>query len=233
MRADRTICTSNAERDELAAVVDGEALNRIVVVHNGVEPQPPTAADARAEARAELGVADDDVLCLCVGRLDEFKDPAHTRAGGRGGAASDAPIVAAFAGDGPLLSALQARDERTLRALGHRDDLARLFAAADVFVPPSTREGLSMALLEGMSHGLPAVRVGRPRQPGGRRRRGRRSSRWGTRMRSPTALRRLARDRDERVRLGALRRRERADRHFSRTLFLERMAAVYREVLRD
>lgn len=227
--ADRTICTSNAERDELAAVVDRDALSRIVVVHNGVEPQPSTAPDARAAVRAELGVADDDVLCLSVGRLDEFKDPLTFARAGEA-AAKDAPVVAALAGDGPLLPALAAREGRAMRVLGHRRDLARLFAAADVFVLPSTREGLSMALLEAMSRGLPAVVSDGPGNPEAVGEAGIVFP-VGDADALATALVRLARDRDERARLGRAA-RDRVEEHFSRALFLERMAAVYGELHR-
>jgi glycosyltransferase involved in cell wall biosynthesis len=227
--ASRTICTSNAERDELAAIVDPDALSRIVVVHNGVELQPPDTPTVRSDARAELGIADGDVLCLCVGRLDEFKDPL-TLARAAEAAAPDAPVVAAFAGDGPLLSALEARDARALRALGHRGDLPRLFAAADIFVLPSTREGLSMALLEGMSHGLPSVVSDGPGNPEAVAEAGVVFP-VGDAEALADVLRRLARDPDERARLGPAA-RERVEQHFSRAHFLERMAAVYSEVLR-
>jgi len=38
--------------------------------------------------------------------------------------------------------------------LGFREDVESLYAAADVFLLPSHREGMSMALLEAMAHGL-------------------------------------------------------------------------------
>ena len=44
-----------------------------------------------------------------------------------------------------------------MRALGHRDDLEDLYAAADLFLLPSHREGMSFALLEAMAHGLAPV----------------------------------------------------------------------------
>jgi glycosyltransferase involved in cell wall biosynthesis len=46
--------------------------------------------------------------------------------------------------------------------LGFRDDVADILAAGDVFTMPSLSEGLPLALVEGMSFGLPVVvtRVG-------------------------------------------------------------------------
>jgi glycosyltransferase involved in cell wall biosynthesis len=44
-----------------------------------------------------------------------------------------------------------------IRLLRYRGDAHRVLAAADFFVLPSRREGLSFALLEAMSAGLPPV----------------------------------------------------------------------------
>ncbi len=41
--------------------------------------------------------------------------------------------------------------------LGHRDDVAQLLAASDLFVSASHREGLPIAVLEAMMAGLPVV----------------------------------------------------------------------------
>lgn len=41
--------------------------------------------------------------------------------------------------------------------LGYRNDVAQLYEAADLFVFPSRREGLSVALMESMAKGLPAL----------------------------------------------------------------------------
>jgi glycosyltransferase involved in cell wall biosynthesis len=222
--ASRTICTSNAEREELEAIVESELWDRIVVLHNGVDVPQPAAAEDRAAARAELGVGEEDVLCLYAGRLDEFKDPLTLAR-----AAEDAQVVAAFAGDGPLLAALRERASAPHRVLGARQDAQRLLAAADVFVMPSRREGLSMAVLEAMSHGLPTVVSDGPGNPEAVGDAGVVFP-VGDARALAGALRRLAADRDERARLGSAA-RERVEQRFSRALFLERMAAVYGELL--
>jgi glycosyltransferase involved in cell wall biosynthesis len=45
----------------------------------------------------------------------------------------------------------------SVQFLGYRDDVDTLLAAMDVFALPSGTEGLSMAILEAMSAGLPVV----------------------------------------------------------------------------
>ncbi|WP_330932464.1 glycosyltransferase family 4 protein [Spiractinospora alimapuensis] len=71
----------------------------------------------------------------------------------------------AVAGEGPLRAELQERvdaERLPVRLVGHRDDIADLMAAADVFVLPSLWEGPSLVMMEAMRAALPAVatRVG-------------------------------------------------------------------------
>jgi glycosyltransferase involved in cell wall biosynthesis len=46
---------------------------------------------------------------------------------------------------------------RTVRFLGHREDVPEILAAADAFVFPSLFEGLPGAVIEAMALGLPVV----------------------------------------------------------------------------
>ena len=62
-----------------------------------------------------------------------------------------------IAGGGPLEREVLARESAGVRPLGHRDDLENLYAAADLFLLPSHREGMSFALLEAMAHGLAPI----------------------------------------------------------------------------
>lgn len=47
--------------------------------------------------------------------------------------------------------------EKTIHFLGFRDDIKDLYKVADIFVFPSFREGLSVALMEAMANGLPVI----------------------------------------------------------------------------
>jgi glycosyltransferase involved in cell wall biosynthesis len=152
-----TICTSTAERDELAALV-GEGLRpRLVVIPNGVEVGPRSGPAERARERARLGIGDDELVALFAGRLEPRKEPlAAVEAAARARRDGDR-VVLLVAGDGPLEAAIAARAGEAVRPLGFRADIASLYAAADVFILPSRVEGMPMSLLEAMARGLPAI----------------------------------------------------------------------------
>ena len=132
------------------------------VVLNGV-PVPPLEdiQRYRAEMRARIGVDDDTVVLGSVVRLAHGKGlddlinavallPTRVR--------SHLVLV----GDGPLRSDLERLVEelglaRTVTFAGHQDDPDPFFAAMDVFVLAVPRGSMSIALLEAMARGLPAV----------------------------------------------------------------------------
>jgi glycosyltransferase involved in cell wall biosynthesis len=170
-----TLCCSRAERDELAALVPPALHDRLAVVPNGVDA-PARDPRRRAAARAELA-ADDPALrltapggaepavALFLGQLEARKDPLTAVRAARDAAAAGAPLVLLVAGDGPLLDAVRAEGGPAVRALGFRDDPERLLAAADFFLLPSEREGISFAVLEAMAHGLAMVGADGPGNP--------------------------------------------------------------------
>lgn len=140
---------------------------RLAVVHNGIplprEIPSGARAGARAAARAALGVPPELALIVAVGNLYPVKDHATLVR-----ALADLPAArVAIAGRGEQEQPLRALAAELgvagrLHLLGLRDDVETVFAAGDVFVHPSLSEGLPLAVLEAMAHGLPVVasRVG-------------------------------------------------------------------------
>jgi len=163
--ADATLCTSRSERDELAALLRPAPARRLTVVPNGVALAPAVAPAERAAARAQLGLAEGDVAALFLGELSARKGVFFAVAAARAAAQRGVPVVLLVAGDGPQAAEVRAAASAAVRPLGHRRDASRLLAAADVFVSPSMREGLSFAVLEAMAGGLAMVVSDGPGNP--------------------------------------------------------------------
>lgn len=200
-------------------------------------------AGDREAARAELGVAADELVLCVVGQLTPWKGQAeairalalleepHTRLLIIGSAHFAHPAnpydVAAYAAQLPRL-AHQLGVERRVLLLGERDDVPRLLSAGDVLLAPSWEEPFGRAVLEGMAAGLAVVAGDRggpaemiePEVSG-----------LLVKPRDPGALadavRRLAADPRLRERLGAAARR-RADA-FSLAAHRDAVLAVYRD----
>ena len=67
-----------------------------------------------------------------------------------------------IAGEGPLHDSIQQfiktnHLEKRVKLLGFRKDVIDLLHQSDIFIFPSKREGLSLALMEAMASGLPAI----------------------------------------------------------------------------
>jgi glycosyltransferase involved in cell wall biosynthesis len=134
---------------------------RVDVVSNGVDASRFRPAD-RAQARAELRIAPDARVVVCVSRLSHEKgiDVLIDAM-----AQIDDPSVRLYLiGDGAERSALAARAV-SARVSGRvvfpltrpHDEIPRWLAAADVAVLPSHAEGMPNAVLEALSCGRPMV----------------------------------------------------------------------------
>jgi glycosyltransferase involved in cell wall biosynthesis len=227
--AARVICTSQAERDELATLLGPRAEQRLVVVRNGVSPPRPMPAAERVALRAELGLEKRDVATLFLGELSERKGVMTAVMAARTVADEGAPLVLLVAGDGPQAGEVAAHAGAAVRPLGFRSDPQRLLAAADVFVLPSEREGLSFAVLEAMAAGLALVVADGPGNPEAVGDAGIVVP-AGDAGALAAALGVLARDSGERLRLGAAA-RERAHERFGLDRMLAGIADAYAAAL--
>lgn len=162
-RADAMIAVGSEVRDSLLAL-PGVDPARVHLVPSAIELPEPTTPERRARARARHAdlVGDAERILIAVGRAVASKG--HDRLLRalprilRGHPRTRLWIV----GAGPESTALE-RQSAALELggkallLGSRQDVPELLAAADVFVTGTRREGLGLAVAEGLAAGLPAV----------------------------------------------------------------------------
>jgi glycosyltransferase involved in cell wall biosynthesis len=161
------LMTQSAEDAETAKAEGIAPGGRVTVIGNGVDPAlfRPGTAEERAAARAAMGVAEDDVVAVMIGRMVAEKGYPELLA-----ALSATPgLTLACIGtrlesdhEGAVDQALAAAQGNPataarLKLMGYRTDVASLLRGADLFVLPSHREGMPRAIIEAMMTGLPVV----------------------------------------------------------------------------
>lgn len=153
------VCPSNLrEARDLGIVPAGQG----VVVASGVDEATFTAPRTiarRHAVRAELGLPEQAVVAVWVGRLMAQKAPLDAVRAAEYACAQNPDLHVLLVGDGELRADVHAAAEGLDRVhlLGHREDVADLLAAADLFLQSSLWEGLGRALTEACLAGLPTV----------------------------------------------------------------------------
>lgn len=129
------------------------AKNKVKVIENGIKlPEKTTFAEN-----------DGGLRLLCTGRADRQKG--FQKAIMAVKEIDDLDLHLDVVGTGPYLNDLKILtnkldiDEKvTFHGRVDDDELARIYAAADIYLIPTMRyEGLPLALLEAMSHGIPTI----------------------------------------------------------------------------
>jgi len=161
-KVDAGIAISEAVR-QFVLRTEGAPPQKLCTIHYGLDPQTVSApTDARARLRAELGLSESTLLVGSVCRLIPVK---RIDDGLRGFAhiVGDFPAVHyVIAGTGPQAPALRRLAHKLgiaehVHFLGWRDDPSPVFAALDVLLAPSLREGFGLIFLEAMALGVPIV----------------------------------------------------------------------------
>ena len=159
--ADKIIAVSPATMDNL--VESGVAPDQITVVMNGVAPLTATSPEEQAALKKELGIGPDTVVFGILARIEEYKGhgliaQAARQLKDRG---MDFKVLVAGTGQwaGQLDELVRRLDvDDVMPRLGFRSDVAALLSILNAQVNVSYgTEATSMALLEGMSLGLPTI----------------------------------------------------------------------------
>lgn len=157
-RAHRRVVTVSDAIQQYVRTEVGLPASRLLTIHNGV-------SDAPGPARPDRG--DRPAVFITVGRLAAIKNYAMLLRAFSDVVRLHPACRLVIVGDGPERGALESLAQGlgiagSVEFLGFRQDVQQLLADADVFVLSSKYEGISIALLEAMRAGLPAIgtRVG-------------------------------------------------------------------------
>jgi glycosyltransferase involved in cell wall biosynthesis len=161
-RSDQVVGVGESVRRALIAN-EGIPAGRVEVIYNGVDPRAFDSQPIdRAAVRREIGIEPDDLMVIQVARLDHLKDHSTAVRAIQQVAREVPKAQLVLVGEGPELDKIQRAIgqcdvQNHVRLLGLRHDVARLLAAADVFLLTSVSEGIPVTILEAMAAGLPIV----------------------------------------------------------------------------
>ncbi len=147
-----------APTNHVADALRARGHNHVAVWGRGVDAQR-FSPDRRNDALRASLVEDGDLLLLSVGRVSEEKRLGVLLEAYRGLRERAPGVRLAIVGDGPIRAELAASAAPGVRFLGERrgDELAEIYASADVFCFPSTTDTFGQVILEAAASGLPAV----------------------------------------------------------------------------
>lgn len=161
--ADRLIVNTEHEAQQLVSLHDADPA-RIDVVHPGVDLQTFTPGD-RQSARDALGLRPDARIVAFVGRIQPLKAPdvllravallpevQVVIAGGPSGSGMATPDNLVH-----LAAELGISDRVTFMPPQSRDDLVRVYRAADIVAVPSYSESFGLVAVEAQACGTPVV----------------------------------------------------------------------------
>ncbi|HWK45058.1 MAG TPA: glycosyltransferase family 4 protein [Stellaceae bacterium] len=154
--SDAIITVSPEEQAEALAL--GISPKRVFLIFSGIKMP---IARPRKEARARLGLREDNICVGFVGRLVRQKAPERLLAAFATAAVDRPALRLLIVGDGELGAGM--RQMATTLSIGHKIiwtgevQSSEFFAATDIFVLPSRFEGLSYSTMEAMGFGIPVV----------------------------------------------------------------------------
>jgi glycosyltransferase involved in cell wall biosynthesis len=135
-------------------VMAGAPPERVRAIRNGTCPVARVTAHERLRSREGLGLNAEFVGVALPGALNEQKNPEAAAEIMR---RLDDDFILLVAGDSPDMQRFADAAPPNLRIIGRSAEVPRLLRAADFFLTTSRWEGLPLAPLEAMAHGVPVV----------------------------------------------------------------------------
>ena len=157
--SDTIIATSPVAR--LSMVETGTNRKKTVMIYNGINGLRPLSEKMRRNCRAHFGLTDDDFVCAIVARLEKVKGIEYVIKAAQLLQKEDKSIKILIVGSGSEEDALrQLADELDVHNVlftGFVEEIRYIMGMIDLNLNASHTETTCLALLEGLSLGVPAV----------------------------------------------------------------------------
>lgn len=165
---DYVICVSDAVRGTVEAQCHVNGKPRLRTIYNGVDwADIARLVDPDNDVRAALGIQDGQQMVLTVANFRPEKRHVDLIEACQAVLAQRSDVIFVLVGDGPERPAVEAAVrqrgiEGSVRFTGTRRDALSFISQCDLFVLPSSYEGLGISVLEALALGRPVVatRVG-------------------------------------------------------------------------
>lgn len=156
---DLILCNSEHTRQSIQKSFSGTK-DKLITIHNPVEER--IAGRSAEEVRAELGVAENDILIVHVGRMIPERDQITILEGVFELRKSFPSVQLVMIGEGPKRADLEL-SVRTMglvdsvRFIGNSNQIGDYLEAADIYVNSTRDEGFGIAVVEAMLSKIPVV----------------------------------------------------------------------------
>ena len=151
-----------AVSEDVASTITGARRGQVRTIVHGIDLDSTRATADRTAVRAEMGIAPDATLFVCVANLRREKALDDLIAAAKHVIETGEDVHYLLVGQGPLADDVErwiteAAIGDRFTALGYRSDATRVLSAADVFTMSSHHEGLPVAIMEALALGIPVV----------------------------------------------------------------------------
>lgn len=121
-------------------------------IENGIDLFNADSGILRAKLIANYDLNPDWPILICIGRLAKVKAYSNVMK-----ACQTLPVNLIIVGDGPEKKALKEYESEHIKLIGHQHNARRFLYGADALVINSTREGLSLSMIEALQADTPVL----------------------------------------------------------------------------
>ena len=165
--SDVIIATSPVAK--LSMMETGTSRKKTVMVYNGIDGLEPATDEKKAALRHKYGLADDDFVCALIARFEKVKGHRHVLKAAEMVQREDKSIKFLLAGigaeEGSIKEQAAGQGLQNCIFTGFVEDVGDILNVTHLQINASLTETTNLALLEGLSLGVPAVASDRGGNP--------------------------------------------------------------------